>query len=345
MAAAGGHATRPSDRPNRLTKKTAMTAYADISETETAVRRKSLGQRLWNARYDYLFLIPGLLVFGAFIVWPLIASEYFSLLSWSGFGENKEFVGLANYRELWQDKFFVAAFKRSFVFMLATVPLQMVLSFVFAIILNNKLLKLSGLFRTLIFLPVVTPVAVIAIVMVLLLSPYNGPVNGLLLDLNLVEREVDFLGDPKLVLWTLAGIFVWKWTGVTLIYWLAALQTVPDELYEAARLDGVKTWKVIAYVVLPIIAPFAVVIGLISTIAALNVFPLVQATTQGGPFFSSEVMEVYIFRTAFAPASGQFPRLGYASAAGVFFGLAIMILTILQGIAVRRARRKEHENV
>ena len=320
-------------------------AYADIPRSGPAPTRKRLGQRLWTARIDYLFLVPGLILFGAFIVWPLIASEYFSLLSWSGFGDNKVFVGLANYRELLQDEFFVAAFKRSFLFMLATVPLQMFLSLVFAIILNNKLLKLSALFRTLIFLPVVTPVAVIAIVMVLILSPFNGPVNGLLMDLNLVGRAVDFLGDPKLVLWTLAVIFVWKWTGVTLVYWLAALQTVPDELYEAARLDGVKTWQVTTYVVLPIIAPFAVVIALISAIAALNVFPLVQATTQGGPFFSSEVMEVYIFRTAFAPSSGQFPRLGYASAAGVFFGLAIMILTIMQVVAVRRARRSKSENV
>ena len=96
---------------------------------------------------------------------------------------------------------------------------------------------------------------------------------------------------------------------------------------------------------MPIILPFAVVIGLISAIAALNVFPLVQATTEGGPFFSSEVMEVYIFRTAFAPASGQFPRLGYASAASVLFGVAIMLLTILQGLAVRAKRKKEKEIV
>ena len=219
----------------------------------------------------------------------------------------------------------------------------MVLALVLAIILNNKLLKLSTLFRTLIFLPVVSPVAVIGIVWVLMLSPFNGPVNEMLTGLHLVSRAVDFLGSPQIVLWTLAGIFVWKWTGVTLVYWLAALQTVPDELYEAARLDGVKPWQTLIYMVLPIVAPFAVVIGLISAIAAMNVFPLIQATTGGGPFFSSEVMEVYIFRTAFAPASGQFPRLGYASAAGVLFGLALMILTLAQGLAVRRARARRAE--
>lgn len=322
-----------------------MAAYAESSTTAPSSTRKGLGQRIWDARLDYLFLVPGLLVFGAFIAWPLVASFYYSTLQWSGFTNSGTFIGLANYVELLQDPYFYNAFTRSFLFMLATVPLQMLLGLIIAIVLNNKLLKLSTFFRAMIFLPVVSPVAVIGIVWVLMLSPFNGPINGMLTHSHLIARAIDFLGSPQLVLWSLAGIFVWKWTGITMIYWLAALQTVPEELYEAARLDGVTPRQVLIHIVLPIVAPFAVVIGLISAISALNVFPLIQSTTGGGPFFSSEVMEVYIFRTAFAPASGQFPRLGYASAAGVIFGLSIMALTILQVLAVRYARRKEAENV
>lgn len=316
-----------------------------MTTDEVPGKRRSIGARLWAHRIDYLFLVPGLAIFGAFIVWPLFAAEYYSLLDWSGFDSNKVFVGLQNYRDLLQDEFFLAAFGRSMFFTLITVPLQMLLGLVLAVVLNNRLLKLSALFRTFIFLPVVTPVAVIAIVMALMLSPFNGPINDILTSAQVVDRAVDFLGSPKIVMWSLGAIYVWKWTGVTLIYWLAALQTVPDELYEAAKLDGVRGWQVTLYVILPIIAPFAVVIGLISAISALNVFPLIQATTQGGPFFASEVMEVFIFRTAFAPPAGTFPQLGYASAAGVLFGLAIMALTVLQVLAVRRARRKEPANV
>lgn len=308
--------------------------------TASAARSPRLGTRLWSSRIEYLFLLPGMLIFGAFILYPIFASQYFSLLNWSGFDANQAFVGLANYTELLSDKYFWDAFRRSFFFTAGSVPVQMAISLVFAIILNNKLLKLSTLFRTLIFLPVVTPVAVIGIVMTIMLSPFSGPVNMGLLDLKLLARPLDFLGDPNLVLWTLAGIYVWKWVGVTMVYWLAALQTVPAELYEAARLDGVKSWQVTLYVVLPMIFPFAVVIALISAISALNVFPLIQSMTQGGPFFASEVMEVYIFRNAFATA-GAIPRLGYASAAGVFFGLAIMALTILQILAVRHLRNRE----
>lgn len=306
---------------------------------------RSLGARIRAARVDYLFVVPGLIIFGAFIFWPLIASLYYSTLDWTGFGKSAEYVGLANYRELLRDPFFLSAFGRSFPLHLRDGALS---DGAGAGAGDHPQQQASEALHPLShadLLPVVSPVAVIGIVWVLMLSPFNGPVNDMLTGLHLVSRAVDFLGSPQIVLWTLAGIFVWKWTGVTLVYWLAALQTVPDELYEAARLDGVKPWQTLIYMVLPIVAPFAVVIGLISAIAAMNVFPLIQATTGGGPFFSSEVMEVYIFRTAFAPASGQFPRLGYASAAGVLFGFAMMILTLAQGLAVRRARarRAEHD--
>lgn len=303
--------------------------------------RTGMAARLWQSRYDYLFLLPGLAIFAMFIGYPLVASEYFSLLQWSGFDADQVFVGLQNYAELTTDPFFWAAFWRSFLFMLGTVPLQMVLSLILAIVLNNKLMKLSTLFRTMIFLPVVTPVAVIGIIMTLMLSPFNGPVNSILLNLHLTAGPIDFLGDPSMVLPTLMVIYVWKWTGVTLVYWLAALQTVPDELYEAARLDGVKSWQMTMYVIMPMIMPFAIVIALISAIGAMNVFPLIQSMTQGGPYFASEVMEVYIFRNAFASIGGAAPRLGYASAAGVFFGLSIMVLTVLQILAVRQLRNRE----
>lgn len=314
---------------------------SDFTVSSSLTRR--LGARIWNSRVDYLFLVPGMLIFGAFILYPIFAAEYFSLLNWSGFDANAKFIGLANYVELLHDPFFWNAFGRSFLFTLSTVPAQMIISLIIAIVLNNKLLKLSALFRTMIFLPVVTPVAVIGIVMTIMLSPFNGPINMAILDIGLLSRPLDFLGDPDLVLWTLAAIYVWKWVGVTMVYWLAALQTVPAELYEACKLDGVKGWQVTLYVIMPMIMPFAIVIALISAISALNVFPLIMSMTQGGPYFASEVMEVYIFRYAFATA-GAIPRLGYASAAGVFFGLAIMSLTILQVLAVRHLRNREKPN-
>ena len=143
------------------------------------------------------------------------------------------------------------------------------------------------------------------------------------------------------LLYALIAVDVWVSAGFNMVIILAGLKNIPVELYEAARLDGVKGWQMTLYVIMPMIMPFAVVIALISAIGAMNVFPLIQSMTQGGPYFASEVMEVYIFRNAFASVGGAVPRLGYASAAGVFFGLSIMALTLLQIVAVRHLRNRE----
>ncbi len=293
---------------------------------------------LYRYRNHYLMLLPGLVLAGMFVFYPILAAVYFSMHKWSGFNADRVFIGLNNFVRLFNDPVFWGAFWRSMIFLVGTVPLQMALSLVLAVILNNRLLKLSTFFRTFIFLPVVTPVAVIGVVWTFLLSPFNGPINGLLLDIGLISRPVEFLGASDTVMPSVIGVYIWKWLGITLIYWLAALQTVPDEVYDAARIDGCKGARLVWFVVLPIILPFAVMILLISAVAALNVFPLIMSMTNGGPFFASEVMEIFIYRTAFATTDGSLPRLGYAAAAGVFFGAVVLALTAVQAAISRRAR-------
>jgi multiple sugar transport system permease protein len=154
-----------------------------------------------------------------------------------------------------------------------------------------------------------------------------------------VKNPIDFLGDHRTVMWTAIGIFVWKWFGQPMIYWLAGLQTIPQELYEAARVDGAKWWRQTISITAPLLKPFAVIITLIVAVGNLQVFAFMQALTNGGPFFSSEVMELYIYRMAFgASGSASATRLGYASAAGVLFGVAVMLLAGIQALALRKMR-------
>jgi multiple sugar transport system permease protein len=143
------------------------------------------------------------------------------------------------------------------------------------------------------------------------------------------------LGDPGTALWTVAAVWIWKWFGITMIYWLAALQVVPQDLYEAARIDGANRWALHKDITLPMVFPFAIVIILITVVGSLNVFGLVQTMTGGGPYFASEVMEVYIYRNAFG--EGGIPRLGYASAAALFFGITVLGLSLLQGWGLKKA--------
>lgn len=293
-----------------------------------------------KSRTLYWAMLPGLTLAGLFTFYPIVAAFYFALHEWSGFNSARIFVALDNFKRLLVDPFFWGAFKRSLVFLLGTVPLQMFLSLVVAVILNNKLMKLSGVFRTFIFLPVVTPVAVIGIVWTFLLSPFNGPINGLLLDVGFISRPIDFLGSGDTVMPSLIAVYVWKWLGLTMIYWMAALQTVPDDVYEAAKLDNCQGARLLWFIILPIIRSFALVILLISSVSALNVFPLIMSMTNGGPFFSSEVIEIFIYRSAFATAEGTRTQLGYAAAAGVMFGMLIITLTLIQTVASRRMRRK-----
>ena len=303
-------------------------------------KKKSLKTRIWDARWCYIFMMPALILAAMFTFYPIIMSWYYSLFQWSGFTADKYFLGIDNYLEVVQDKFFWSAFFRSFKFMLVSMPIKLTLSLILAIILNDQALKWSSAFRTFFFLPVVTTAAIIGIMMTFVLSPFNGPLNKVLMAVNLTSAPIDFLGNPSIALYTVIAVEIWKWLGQPMIYWLAALQIVPASLYEAAKVDGANWWRQLVHITIPLLVPFGIVIILITAVGTLRVFPLVQTMTGGGPFFTTEVMEIYIYRTAFGSDMGGIgvPRLGYASAAGVVFGVSIMALALLQAVGVRNMR-------
>lgn len=303
----------------------------------TPAPRRRLGQRLWKDRWVYLFLLPTLVLYPLYTVWPIGASWYYSLLDWNGFERRGSFVGVANYRELLRDPLFWNAFRNTAIFMFLAVPLRAGLALVLAVVLNNPRLPFSALFRTALFLPVVTTGAIVGVVMRFVLDPTGGPVNLALLNLGLTERPINFLGQANTALGSAVGVWVWKWLGVTLVYWLAALQTIPTELYEAARVDGATTGQLFWRVTLPLLTPFTVIIVLLTAIDASNVFDLILTLTGGGPFFASEVVDIYVYRLAF---TSTVPRLGYASAVAVFLGIVFLVLAVAQLVVTARLRRR-----
>ncbi|WP_083713752.1 carbohydrate ABC transporter permease [Brachybacterium sp. P6-10-X1] len=296
----------------------------------TRARRRDL---VWI----YAFILPGLILTAMFVFYPMGASWYFSFTQWNGFSDAKRFVGLANYRELVGDGLFWGSFGRSMIFVLIGVPLRVALALILAIVLNNVVRgRLSTFFRTVFFLPVMAAASVIGVVLTFVLSPSNGPIALFLETTGITDAPVEFLSDPGLALWSALLLHTWKNFGMTLIYWLAALQTVPAEYYEAAEIDGAGAVQRLVRITLPILIPFAVIIIVLTANENLHAFALIQALTGGGPYYASEVVEVYIFRTAFAPdAAGGVPRLGYASAAGCFFGLATLVIALLQAWALK----------
>ena len=309
--------------------------------TRTRNRQRPLAQRLWRDRWIYLFLTPTTVLYVLFTLWPMIASYWYSMLDWNGFSRERSFVGFDNYQEVMRDPLFWRAFRNSFWYMGGVVPLRVGLALIVAIILTNPRLPFSSFFRTMLFLPVVTTTAIVGVLMTFVFDPASGPVNTVLLNLGIVDRTVDFLGQSRNAMFTAITIDVWKWFGLTLIYWLAALQTVPNDVKEAAQVDGASEWHVFWHITLPMLKPFAIIITLITALGALHSFDLLYTLTGGGPALTTEVVEVYIYRWAF---TASVPRLGYASAAAVFFGLATLVLALVQLVGLRYAQRMRSGN-
>lgn len=306
---------------------------AEVAVRDPSPKRRRFGRtELWI----WLFLTPTVLLYGVYTVYPIFASYWFSMVEWNGFEETKTFVGLRNYAEVLKDPLFWNSFKITALFTVAAVPIKVVLSLLVALLLNSPKLPLRNLFRTAFFLPVVTTTAIVGVVMQFVFDPADGPVNQLLLKLGLIDQGVNFLGDSSSALWTVVGVYVWKWFGVTLIYWLAALQTISDEVYEAAEIDGAGPVSMLRHITMPLLKPFTIIITLLTLEATLKVFDLMLTMTNGGPFFSTEVVEIYIYRWAFA---ATVPQLGFASAAAVLFGLFVCALGLFQLLGIRAARK------
>ncbi|SDS96858.1 carbohydrate ABC transporter permease [Microlunatus soli] len=302
------------------------------STAGTSRKRGHLRRNWWI----YLFLLPTVLGYGGYTVYPLVASWWYAFLDWPGFADAGTFIGIENFSRLLSDDLFWNAFGNSLLFLIIAVPLRVGLALLLALVLNSARTPFRGFFRTLFFLPVVTTGAIVGIVFTLILDG-SGPVNAALIKAGLLQDPVNFVATSGTSLYAGIAVWVWKWLGITLIYWLAALQTVPQDVHEAALIDRAGPVAEFRHITLPLLLPFLVIITLIDTVSGLNVFDLMQTLTGGGPSFSSEVIEIYIFRTAFG---ATVPQLGYASAAAVLFGLLTMIIAVGQAVGVRWARRR-----
>lgn len=316
-----------------------MSSHAEIeppqrSGTRRTVRSESLRHRLWESRWPYVFLLPTIALYGVYTLWPIIASWWYSLMSWSGFTADKTFIGLQNYVDVLHDPLFWSSFKITMLFMVVTVPLRVGLGLLIAVLLNHPSLPFRKIFRTAFFVPVVTTTAIVGVVMQFIFDPASGPVD-LVLN-NLGATPIDFLGSANTALWTVMAVHTWKWVGVTMIYWLAALQTVPRDLIESAQVDGANQRRTFRHITLPLLLPFLVIITLLTVEQNMRIFDLMLMMTGGGPYYATEVIELYIYRWAF---TASVPQLGYASAAAVILGLILLVFAAIQLVGIRVSRR------
>jgi multiple sugar transport system permease protein len=302
-----------------------------------ARRRTSLRRR--ETLWIWLFLLPTVVLYGVYTIYPIVASYWYSFVEWNGFEADKRYVGLRNYRQVFADPLFWNSFKVTLLFMILVAPARIILSFLLAIVLNSPKLPISKVFRTVFFLPVVTTTAIVGVVMQFIFDPGSGPVNAFLKALG-HPGGINFLGDSKTALVTVSLVYVWKFFGITMVYWLAALQTIPQEINEAAKVDGAGFVKIFTHITVPLLKPFVIIITLLTIEDTFRAFDLMQTMTAGGPFFSTEIIEIYIYRWAFA---APIPQLGHASAAAVLFGAFVFVVGLIQLWGVYTARRMRRE--
>ncbi|HEY8476457.1 MAG TPA: sugar ABC transporter permease [Chloroflexota bacterium] len=306
--------------------------------------RRRVAEHVWS----YLFLLPMVALVGLFVVYPLVASVHITLYDWNGIGNPSRYVGLRNFARVLQDPLFWNAFKNTFLYTAVLVPVQLTLALALALVLNNPSLSGRTIYRAVFFAPVVTSAALVGVVMALLFSTVGNDLSALLMRLGLLQEPVDWLGDARFALPLVILVGIWHTLGYNLVYFLAALQSIPRELYEAARVDGAGALAQFRYVTVPMLRDVGVVILLLAILGSLQVFDLVLAMTGGGPFFASEVVSTYIYHYAFTPAAVQGEsNVGYASAAAFTMGVLVMGITLVQLLALRARRRasasREHD--
>lgn len=299
-----------------LPAKVAPTLLARIVGVDTPLKAR---RALWG----YLFLLPWLVGLMAFVAGPILASFYFSFTEYSIWSPPKP-IGLANYSKAFLgDRLFWPSLGRTFTFALVVVPMGLVGSLLLALLLNQGL-RGTNIFRTLFFLPHLTPTVAMAVLFAWLLHPQVGPVNLVLGKAGLPQPG--WLADRAWALPTIILMSLWaNLGGNRMLIFLAGLQGVPQEMHEAAEIDGAGSWHRFRYITLPMISPtmfFNLVLGVI---AALKVFAIAFVATKGGPGYATWFYALHIYNQAFA-----YFRMGYGSALAWIFALILMSLTYLQ---------------
>ena len=282
-----------------------------------------------KARKDFFtgmgFILPSLLGFLIFTFIPVVISLCLSFTSWNFMEgiEGIKFNGLANYIRLFSDEWFLNSYKNNIIFTAVTVPVLIALGLVMATIIN-KYIYGGGVVRTMIFIPYIASVVAVCTVWMVLLQPSYGPVNEFFRSIG-IANPPGWLADFKWSLPSIMVIYVWQQVGYYSIVFLAGLKGLPEDVYEAAKVDGASSIRQFFSLTVPLISPTTFFLTIMGIIGSFKVFDQISVLTQGGPGSSSSVMAYYVYRTAF-----DYFEMGYANTLAWALFLLVFIVTLVQ---------------
>src|SRR5690554_1083585 len=274
--------------------------------------------------FPYLMCLPVLLLFTLFITLPFINGLWISFHRWDGFSPMK-WIGLKNYRFVLTDEIFWKAISNTFIYAFFVTLIKNIIGLGLAIILAKKI-RFRTAFRTAVYMPVTFSYVVVGILWVWILNPNFGLLNHFLRALGLDFLIRGWLSEPRYALASVIGVDIWKWIGFHMVLYLAGIQAIPKQLYEAAEIDGASAWQRFCHVTIPQLNSTIIVNVLLSITGAFVAnYDIVKLMTDGGPFHSTEVSLTYIVSTAF-----RYSSVGKANAMSMILFLLVLVFGLLQ---------------
>lgn len=302
-----------------------------LAVSSRSIRTYRLRRRGSSALTIVLFLLPSVAMFLLFVVIPIVQAAHYSLYRWNGLGSLQDYIGLINYQALFKDPVFLQAIKDNVLIAVLSLLLQLPAAFFLALLVNRKLPGRT-FFRTVFFLPYVLAPVVIGLIWSFIYNPSSGLIAGLLRQFDPQVTPPAFLADRSTVLFAVFVAISWEFVGFHFVLYLTGLQNMPDELVEAARVDGAGSWQIIRYITVPLLGSTIRLSALFSVLGSLQFFDLIWVTTGGGPVNASETMATYQIHYGL-----QEFRLGYGSAAAVvMFGICLIFALLYQRLIMRQ---------
>lgn len=289
------------------------------------VRGTLLSARVREAGWGYAFVLLPMAIFAVFFLYPLAYAVYISFFEWGILGK-VEGVGGENYRTLYHDDVFRRAVRNTVEYTLVVVPLEMGLGLLMALVINAGI-RGRAFFRSALYFPSIVSSAAITTIAIYILNA-NGLLN------HIIGSNRSWFGDPSTALWSIVGLNAWTTAGTVMLFYLAALQAIPTDVYEAAAIDGTSTWRTFWRITFPLLKPAHFFVLVVFGIGALKVFDqaFIVSGGTGGPVYSTYTAVLYIYNTAFKSAD-----FGLAASAGVVLFVAIFMLTVIQRATVGRS--------
>jgi raffinose/stachyose/melibiose transport system permease protein len=253
----------------------------------------------WRWGSSLPFLLPALVIYGLFALYPMVDALWLSFFDWDGVSADREWVGLENYVQIFtRDPVFWTAVQNSLIWVVLSLIIPTAIGLAFAVALDQRL-RGRNVLRAALYLPAIIASIAVATMWSWMYNPIFGLVNATMEAIGLESLIQDWLGDPDIALYSVLVAYVWQSTGVAMVLFLAGLQNVPAELKEAARVDGANHWRIFRAVTFPALMPTFVVVTVLSIISSLKVFDLVYGMTGGGPAQSTQVLALWSYTQSF----------------------------------------------